>query len=107
MPCPLRPVWPLVLLILSCATAKAQRDVHFRNGPVRLSKNIDSLEPVTWEARRRRVLGYSFHFVQFDHLPSGEQRARLEQAGIRLLDYIPYNTYVVSITRPGALPVLK
>ena len=42
--------------------------------------------------------------VEFEELPDVQRRASLEQAGVRLLEYIPSKTYVATIPsslRPG------
>lgn len=99
----------LSLLAFTGAFSQSPREgvAHFRSGAMRLVRNIDSLAKGSWETGRKMILGQSFHLVRFDHLPLGAERTRMEQAGVRLLDYIPYNTYVISLTRPGALAVLK
>ena len=43
------------------------------------------------------VNGKYYRFIQFNHLPSEEQKASLRRLGIELYNYIPHNTYMASI----------
>jgi hypothetical protein len=41
--------------------------------------------------------GRSHVLIQFDHIPSAEEREALEQAGVKLLAYVPHNAWFASV----------
>lgn len=46
---------------------------------------------------RASPTGRSHVLIQFDHIPTTEERETLEQAGIKLLAYIPHNAWFASV----------
>jgi hypothetical protein len=48
--------------------------------------------------RAFRARGKTFAIIQFEKIPTIEERKQLQQSGIELLDYIPGNAYSVTIT---------
>lgn len=48
--------------------------------------------------RSELMAGRYYRFIQFDLMPSALDRRILNEAGIQLLDYIPNNTFVASIS---------
>ncbi|HET9430366.1 MAG TPA: hypothetical protein VFO70_04275, partial [Chitinophagaceae bacterium] len=49
----------------------------------------------------------SFAILQFENIPSVDQRNQLKQAGIELLEYIPNNAYTVIISKNLPIDVLQ
>jgi len=106
---------PLIAgLFLISFTAFSQKDSSYpillRSGPVNPGKNITSFTASQFNERAAKIDGKSFAVMQFEHLPTLEERKQLTAAGIQLLDYIPFNSYTVSITRnldPDILTRLK
>ena len=94
----------LVLLIVLVAVsfhALSQQDSAYRlflkTGSFIPQKNINPDFAQEFNRRISRIEGRSFAIIQFEHIPTAEERQQLLNAGISLLDYIPNNTYTVSI----------
>src|SRR4029079_7780018 len=60
-------------------------------------KNINPDFMKEFNGRSSRFEGRSFAIIQFEQIPTADERQQLLNAGISLLDYIPNNTYTVSI----------
>jgi hypothetical protein len=94
-----------VLFTFALATfflpALSQQDASYRlllkNGSFIPERNINSNVVQKFNRRISRLEEQSFAIIQFDHIPTAEQRQQLLKAGINLLDYIPNNAYTVSI----------
>ena len=70
------------------------------------SRSFEPVPDVTQALEVLRSSGTSeaHLLIQFEELPDVQRRASLEQAGVRLLEYIPSKTYVATIPsslRPG------
>ncbi|MBL7762009.1 MAG: hypothetical protein JNL23_01160, partial [Chitinophagaceae bacterium] len=93
-----------LLTVLLCATffASAQKPGDYRlflkSGVITPEKNISSSISETFNRRVLPVKGKRFTVIQFDHIPTSEERLQLSQSGIELLDYIPNNAYTASIS---------
>ena len=46
------------------------------------------------------VNGNFYRFMQFSEIPSETEKNILVENGIQFLEYIPYNTYLVSVSSP-------
>ncbi len=74
-------------------------EVRFRSGSKTYERNIDhfvtspAITPGEWH---ENIL---HRYIQFEQIPDQNQQNRLEQAGIRLVEYIPHNTYLVALKR--------
>lgn len=97
----IRPV-PLILAWLLCTvTAGAQQ----QPGPVLLLKsgvfspqpNISPEGLSGFNRLTAKAGGKTVAILQFEQLPSAAHKARLQEQGITLLDYIPNNAYTVTI----------
>ena len=92
-----------LLTVLLCATifASAQKPGDYRlllkSGVITPEKNISSTVTETFNRRALPVMGKRFTVIQFDHIPTSEERFQLSQSGIELLDYIPNNAYTATI----------
>ena len=97
----------LLLLLQVFSQRRPSSLTRLRAGAVLLPKNIDTLSVAHFAENRLQVRGQSFHLVRFDHIPTAAEKRELSLAGVLLLEYIPDNTYVVRITDPGAVGILK
>ena len=97
----IRRVLFITALILFSLCALSQQDSAYRlflkSGSFIPQRNINP--DFTRELSRRisRIKGQSFAILQFEHIPTPQEQQQLLNAGIRLLDYIPNNSYTVSI----------
>jgi len=89
-----------VLMVFSLC-ALSQQDSAYRlflkNGSFIPQRNISADFAQELNRRISRIDGQSFAIIQFDHIPSAAEQQQLLNAGIHLLDYIPNNSYTVSI----------
>jgi len=97
----IRPVLFTIAVAVLSLHALSQQDSAFRlflkSGPFIPQKNINPDFAQTFNQRVSRIEGRSFAIIQFEHIPTQAERQQLFTAGISLLDYIPNNTYTVSI----------
>lgn len=82
--------------------ANAQRQEPYRlllnSGSFIPQKNITSGKIDSLNKKFFRVAGKSFVIIQFENIPTDEERKQLQQAGIELLDYVPDKGYTATIT---------
>ncbi len=87
-----------LLLSFHCLS---QNDSSYRlflkSGSLIPQKNIDSAFTQEFNKRISRTKGQSFAIMQFEHLPTTDEKQQLSKSGITLVDYIPNNAYTVSI----------
>src|SRR5215475_1495880 len=92
---------PLIAALLLSLTALSQHDsayrLFLRSGSFIPQKNIDSSATDQINRKAFRVNGQSFAIIQFEHIPTDDERQRLLKAGITLINYIPNNAYTASI----------
>jgi hypothetical protein len=97
----IRPVLLITAFVVFSLHALSQQDSAYRlflkNGSFVPQKNINPDFAREFNRRSLRFEGRSFAIIQFQHIPGKEERQQLSNAGISLLDYIPNNTYTVSI----------
>lgn len=100
----IRPVLLITVLVVFSLHALSQQDSAYRlflkNGSFIPQKNINADFVREFNRRNLRFAGRSFAVIQFEHIPTLADRQQLLSAGISLLDYIPSNTYTVSIKGP-------
>ncbi|TMI84959.1 MAG: T9SS type A sorting domain-containing protein [Bacteroidetes bacterium] len=96
--------YPLPLIataLLFSLPALSQQDsayrLFLRNGSFIPQKNIDSSTAQQINRKAFRVNGQSFAIIQFEHIPTADERQRLLKSGITLINYIPNNAYTASI----------
>jgi hypothetical protein len=96
-----RPLPLITTLVVLSLSALSQQDsayhVFLKSGSFIPQRNITPDFTQQFNLKASRVEGRSFAIIQFEHIPTTEERQRLLNAGISLLDYIPNNTYTVSI----------
>src|SRR6478735_9369125 len=97
----IRLVLLITILVVASIHALSQQDsayrLFLRTGSFIPQKNINLDFAQEFNRRISRIEGRSFAIIQFERIPTIEQRQQLLNAGISLLDYIPNNTYTVSI----------
>jgi hypothetical protein len=97
----IHPVLLVTTFVVFSLHALSQQDSAYRlflkNGSFVPQKNINTDFARGFNRRSSRFEGRSFAIIQFEHIPTAEERRQLLNAGISLLDYIPNNTYTVSI----------
>lgn len=80
--------------------------LQLRNGSFIPQKNITADEVEAISRKNTPVNGKSLAVIQFENIPTAEQRKQLEQSGIILLDYIPNNAYTASVAGSLSATVL-
>lgn len=90
-----------LLLILLTATLKAQFSndytLHLRTGSYLPQVNANSLSRADEMFSRSSFNGKHYLVIQFNSLPSFQERTALQSAGIVLMDYIPNLAYTAVI----------
>ena len=98
------PVPLMAAFLLFSIHCLSQNDsVHrlfLKSGSFIPQKNIDSVFTQEFNRRISRGESQSFAIIQFEHIPTADERQRLLKSGITLVNYIPKNAYTVSITGP-------
>lgn len=105
-PDPIPVIAALLLLSLSLAAQivpPQQGDddrykILLKSGAFIPEKNITVFKLDQFNRKAVRVAGKTFAVIQFEHIPTIEERQQLQQSGIELLDYIPNNAYTVTIS---------
>jgi hypothetical protein len=83
-------------ITLSFPTLFAQT-VFLRSGSVEPPANISKKVVDSFNTTAKRIANEAFAVIQFNHIPSTSARKALAVNGIELLDYLPQNSYTVSI----------
>lgn len=87
----------LPLLLFFFSTTTFAQSVLLRSGALQPPANVRKTVVDSFNRFAPRLAGQTLAVVQFERLPSAAERAQLAAAGIILLDYLPQNTYTVSI----------
>ncbi|WP_276500004.1 S8 family serine peptidase [Terrimonas pollutisoli] len=89
-------------MLLCSYTSFSQDDEKFRlqlkSGSFIPAKNFDDSTISQVSQRASRSGGKSFVVIQFESIPSAEERKQLLEEGIELVDYIPNNAYTATVT---------
>ena len=97
----IRKVLSITALVILSLHGISQQDSAYRlflkNGSLIPPKNINADFAREFNRRSIRFEGQAFAILQFEHIPTKEEQLQLLGAGITLLDYIPNNTYTISI----------
>src|SRR5258705_1248078 len=101
------PLIAALLLLFQTITAQISKDQHgddnhykllLKNGAFIPQKNITADLAGRFNRKASRTDEKAFAIIQFEKIPTIEERKQLQQAGIELLDYIPNNAYTVTVT---------
>lgn len=93
----------LLFAMLLLSSSLFSQTVFLRSGALQPPSNIRKGVVDSFNTTAKRVSHQAFAAIQFSHIPSTAERKLLAANGIELLDYLPVNTYTVSIK--GALSI--
>ncbi|MBS1653362.1 MAG: S8 family serine peptidase [Bacteroidetes bacterium] len=92
---------PLIAGLFFCVNVTAQRSsdstLQLKSGIIIPSRNVSASTISAINKSATRISGQSFVILQFDALPGEKEKQLLQQSGVQFLNYIPNNTYTVSI----------
>src|SRR4051812_27211389 len=91
---------------LKISAQEIMRPVHLKSGTLTRSKNLRNDVHLTDSLSKHHFRNRYYALIQFNKLPTAEERKNLAQEGVLLYDYIPDNTYLAEITdrlAPGQL----
>ena len=95
------PIPLITICLLVSFSLDAQEDskyqIHLQEEAFIPTKNITTEALADQQENWKSIKGRFFVFIQFEIIPGEEGRKQLQQAGIELLDYIPYNTYTATV----------
>ncbi len=89
----------LLLSITAMAQDGARYTLQLAGGSFTPSENITKEKIKEFDKRLAKLGGKGFVIIQFEQIPSAQQKLLLKQQGIVLLDYVPALAYTASITR--------
>jgi len=90
------------VLFLSLVTKAQQIDrytLRLAGGNFTPLQNIHSEKIREFDRRSVKIGGKSFAVIQFDRIPTEQQKQRLKQQGVTLHDYIPSFAYTATLNR--------
>ena len=106
-----RPLPLMTALLAFSISALSQQDSAYRlmlkTGAFIPKKNINSDLINEINSKVFRIQGQSFAVIQFEHIPTTAEREQLLKSGVLLMDYIPNNTYTVSMRGPMNEDILR
>jgi hypothetical protein len=95
---------PALLILSSQIFAQT---VYLRSGSIQPTENLRKEVIDSFNTSAKRIGGQAFAVIQFNHIPSIAEQKLLLVNGITLLEYLPENTYRVSIKGNAPLAVLQ
>lgn len=72
---------------------------YFKTGTVSFDENIVAFEADAELTQEDVIDGYYYRYVNFDAIPSQENKDNLSASGLRFVEYIPNNTYLMGFPR--------
>jgi len=100
-------VWLLLCLGFTAVYAQNNTSIQLKSGSYDLPKNLAILEKSNSIDASELVDGNYFRIIQFSEIPSVEVQANLLESGVKLLGYIPQNSYYASIKSGTNLNILN
>jgi len=107
-------VWLLLICIcwpgsplLAQDKLKGKYEVLFASGTRELPENIDNFLKDIPLSSTDYVKGHAYCYIQFEDIPTQEQRERINASGLLLLEYIPYKVYIAALPKTFDLRQLK
>jgi len=100
----------LILFITLAAlsiTSQAQNQVLFHSQTVEFNSNVEEFAAQPEFKNFEVEAGFAYRLIEFQQLPENEMKAELLQAGIELLDYMPYNSFFAKISLQADFSILK
>lgn len=99
----------LLLALFSGTLCTAQNeknyDLHLSTGTITLAPNYNRAKTLK-PARADLFQNVYYRYVQFLELPSPEQKEKLAEAGLKILMYLPNNTFIAAIQKKTNLSSL-
>lgn len=96
------PIPLMAAMLLFSLSLAAQNDSRYslllKSGSFIPEKNITTTQLDALNSKVAKSGGQTLVFIQFEQLPTATQQQQLQQAGIRLLDYVPNNAYTAAVT---------
>jgi len=87
-----------LVLTVSFGQSEKNYDLHLSTGTVTLAPNFEQIRSQA-PSKAELFQGTYYRYVQFVDVPSKEQKDALAGSGFKVLMYLPYNTFVVAITK--------
>ncbi|MEZ4826820.1 MAG: PKD domain-containing protein [Bacteroidia bacterium] len=88
-----------LFLTLSFSFLSAQKStppVLFKSGTVTFPQNLEKFISSPND-RNHKLNGFFYRYIQFYEIPGNEAKKHIENNGIRLIAYIPHNTWLAAI----------
>ncbi|MBL7923756.1 MAG: S8 family serine peptidase [Bacteroidia bacterium] len=84
-------------VLLGFSTVFAQQDnrLYLQSGTVQTEANLESF--ISSAVPADVFSGYYYRFLQFNSLPTNDQKAAMAKSGLVLMDYLPKNTFMTAI----------
>ena len=94
---------PLITICLlvsfsSLAQGDSRYNLLLKTGTITPPQNITTEKLNQFNRNAARTEEKTFAIIQFEQLPTENEKQQLKQFGIELLDYVPNNAYTVTIT---------
>lgn len=94
----MRHLFILIVALLSTSLSGQHSDaIEFKDGFFTPEENIESYIQESQLHKRDLTNNRYYRLLQFRQIPSAKEIAQMEQAGIKLLQYVPNKTYYASI----------
>ena len=89
----------IVLLSFLASNLTAQNDyrILLRSGKLSPPPNLENFISEQFPSNAEIFNGYYYRFIQFNTIPNSKQKKLIASTGIKLLDYIPRNTFMAAI----------
>lgn len=86
-----------MLFVLFTIVLQGQRAnvTHFKTGAVAFEENIAAFEADADLKQEEIIDGYYYRYVNFQTIPSQDKKDNLSASGLKFIEYIPDNTYLV------------
>ena len=87
----------LLLALLIFSTNLFAQTIYLRSGSIQPAENIRKETVDSFNVNAKRISGQAFAVIQFSHIPTAAEQKQLLSYGVNLLEYLPQNTYRVSL----------
>ena len=97
----------LLLALLFVSITSISQTVQLRSGSFQPPANIRKEVVDSFNRVAAKINGQSFAVIQFSRIPTAAEQGLLMKSGIQLLNYLPPNTYTVSIKGKVSLAAIQ
>ena len=92
----------VIISVLAVSSVFGQKhgtdyNIYFKSGTILLDENISNIKNKSILKESEKYGDRFYRYIQFYDIPSQEEKMRMGQQGIKFLEYIPKNVYVVSV----------